>query len=31
MDILGRYNIKTTFFVVGDWVERYPESVAQLH
>ena len=31
IDILGRYNIKTTFFVVGDWVERYPESVAQLH
>lgn len=31
IDILGRYNVKTTFFVVGDWVERYPESVAQLH
>lgn len=31
IDILGRYHIKTTFFVVGDWVERYPESVAQLH
>ena len=23
--------MKATFFVVGDWVERYPESVAQLH
>ena len=31
IDILGRYNIKTTFFVVGDWVEKYPESVKALH
>ena len=31
IDILGRYNVKATFFVVGDWVERYPESVKALH
>ena len=31
IDILARYNIKTTFFVVGEWVEKYPESVRALH
>ena len=31
IDILARYNVKTTFFVVGDWVEKYPESVRALH
>ena len=31
IDILGRYNVKATFFVVGDWVEKYPESVLALH
>jgi len=31
IDILGKYNVKATFFVVGDWVERYPESVKALH
>ena len=30
IDILGKYGVKTTFFVVGDWVNRYPESVRQL-
>ncbi len=30
IDILGKYNVKATFFVVGDWVERYPESVRAL-
>ncbi len=30
IDILDRYQVKTTFFVVGDWVERYPESVKAL-
>ena len=29
--ILGRYDVKATFFVVGDWVEKYPESVLALH
>jgi len=31
IDIMARYNIKATFFVVGDWVDRYPESVKALH
>lgn len=31
IDILGSYNIKATFFVVGDWVEKFPESVKALH
>ena len=31
IDILGRYNIKATFFVVGQWVDKYPESVLALH
>lgn len=30
IDILGKYQIKATFFVVGDWVDRYPESVKAL-
>lgn len=31
IDILAKYNVKTTFFVVGEWVEKYPESVKALH
>lgn len=31
IDILAKYNVKTTFFVVGDWAEKYPESVRALH
>lgn len=23
LDILDKYNVKTTFFLVGDWVEKY--------
>lgn len=30
IDILGRYNVKATFFLVGQWVDRYPESVRSL-
>ena len=30
IDILERYNIKATFFVVGDWAEKYPESAKAL-
>lgn len=30
IDILGTYNVKATFFVVGDWVDKYPESVKAL-
>lgn len=31
ISILGKYGVKATFFVVGDWVVKYPESVKQLH
>lgn len=30
IDILNKYQINTTFFVVGDWVDKYPESVKAL-
>ncbi len=30
IDILAKYDIKATFFVVGDWVEKYPESAKAL-
>ncbi|MBE6934969.1 MAG: deacetylase [Ruminococcaceae bacterium] len=29
--ILGKYGIRATFFVVGEWVDKYPESVKALH
>lgn len=31
IDIFDEYGIKATFFVVGDWVTKYPESVKALH
>ncbi len=30
IDILGKYHVKATFFVVGAWVDKYPESVKAL-
>ncbi|MBE6729924.1 MAG: deacetylase [Ruminococcaceae bacterium] len=30
IDILGEYDVPATFFVVGAWVDKYPESVKQL-
>ena len=30
IDILGKYGVKATFFVIGQWAERYPESVREL-
>jgi polysaccharide deacetylase family sporulation protein PdaB len=30
IDILGNYGVKATFFVVGEWVDKYPESVKAL-
>ena len=30
IDIMNKYNVKTTFFVVGGWVDKFPESVKQL-
>ncbi|MCI8761457.1 MAG: polysaccharide deacetylase family protein, partial [Oscillospiraceae bacterium] len=31
IDILEKYGVKATFFVVGEWVDKYPESVRALH
>lgn len=31
IDILTAHDVKATFFLVGDWVDRYPESVKALH
>jgi len=30
IDILGAYDVRATFFVVGAWAEKYPESVRAL-
>ena len=30
MEILDKHNVKTTFFMTGDWVENYPECVKKL-
>ena len=30
IDILTRYGVRATFFIVGDWVDKYPESVRAL-
>lgn len=30
VEILKEYDVKATFFVVGDWVDKYPESVKEL-
>lgn len=30
IDILSAHGVKATFFVVGDWAEKYPESVKAL-
>ena len=31
ISILSNYNVPATFFVVGAWVDKYPESVKQLY
>ncbi len=31
IEILDRYDVKATFFMVGSWVEKYPESVKKFH
>ncbi|MBQ3404541.1 MAG: polysaccharide deacetylase family protein [Oscillospiraceae bacterium] len=31
VEILDKYNVRATFFVVGEWVDKYPESVRELH
>jgi len=30
LDILKRYNIKATFFVLGEVIERYPDEIAKI-
>lgn len=30
LDILDKYNVKCTFFLVGDWVDNYPDSVKKI-
>lgn len=30
IEILAKYEVKATFFVVGAWVDKYPQSVKQL-
>lgn len=31
IDILGKHNVRVTFFATGDWVDRCPDSVKALH
>ncbi|WP_353894277.1 polysaccharide deacetylase family protein [Proteinivorax hydrogeniformans] len=31
LDVLDEYEIKTTFFLVGFWVDEYPEMVKEIH
>ena len=31
IDIMAEYDVKATFFVVGEWVDKYPDSVKALH
>lgn len=31
IDILSHYGVKATFFLVGQWVDKYPESVSALY
>lgn len=31
LDILGKNNVKITFFLVGDWIDKYPEAVKKIN
>lgn len=31
LNILDKYNIKTTFFMTGGWVESFPDMVKEIH
>lgn len=31
LDILDKNNVKATFFLVGNWVDKYPEKVKKIH
>ena len=30
LSILDKYNVKTTFFMTGGWIESYPEDVKKI-
>jgi len=30
LDILDKYNVKTTFFIVGFWADKYPDMVKEI-
>ncbi len=30
LDILDKYNVKTTFFLVGGWVDKYPDMLKEI-
>lgn len=31
LDILDEYNVKTTFFLVGFWIDKYEEALKEIH
>ena len=31
LDILDKYNVKATFFLVGFWIDEYPHQVKEIH
>lgn len=31
IDIMDKYQVKATFFEVGEWMDKYPESVKAFH
>ena len=31
LDILEEHNVKSTFFLVGDWVDKYPDDVKDMY
>ena len=30
LSVLKKYDVKTTFFITGNWVEKYPEAVKKM-
>ena len=31
LDVLDRYEVKATFFILGDWANKYPDSVVEIY
>lgn len=31
LNVLKKYDVKATFFIVGEWVEKYPNDVKKIH